>query len=272
MNQLTGTTFPFAPRQRDFTLDNALGCALAAHLAYEKELKNVKERMESWGFTEPDPIEHGSSWGLLFSNAEMELLAFRGTDDFKDMGKNSKAYWTESPYGPVHAGFMGAANDLLPQVTERLAGMSGDSPKSLWLTGHSLGGSIALLTAITLYEKYNLDVAGVYTFGQPAIGGRKFQKIFREKFKPNYFRIVYQLDSVPKLIVPVLMNAHVGVLKHIDSKDRLWSGKVPFRVKLRDQTLGQRSNPKGSVPGFGQHDKTEYIHAVQRQIDAAGAM
>jgi len=51
------------------------------------------------------------------------------------------------------------------------------------VTGHSLGGAVATLTAAELSTNTNYNVADVYTYGEPRVGNKKFADWFNKKLK-----------------------------------------------------------------------------------------
>lgn len=84
----------------------------------------------------------------------------------------------------------------------------GDAPagqlEALYITGHSLGGALAVLAAALIYSERQLAglrplLKGVYTYGQPMVGGPTFARHFDEKFGKKLFRHIYGNDIVPRL-------------------------------------------------------------------------
>ncbi len=64
------------------------------------------------------------------------------------------------------------------------------------MTGHSLGGAIAALTAAELsLEEYVYNLATIYTFGKPRVGNKKFASWFDDQL--DGFRIIHYKDIVP---------------------------------------------------------------------------
>src|SRR5262249_56317334 len=80
------------------------------------------------------------------------------------------------------------------------------------LTGHSLGGALALLAAWLLRRKF-IAVHQVYTFGGPMIGNDEVAKVFAREFPDKIFRYVNSPDPIPKLpTISLIANhyAHCG--------------------------------------------------------------
>jgi hypothetical protein len=75
------------------------------------------------------------------------------------------------------------------------------------LTGHSLGGALALLAAWLLRRKF-IPIHQVYTFGGPMIGNDEVVKAFAREFPEKIFRYVNKPDPVPKLPTISLIANH----------------------------------------------------------------
>lgn len=80
----------------------------------------------------------------------------------------------------VHAGFDADYKSTAPAMKEALGYVLSKFPTSpLWITGHSLGGALAMLAALDLHSNHSIATAGVYTFGQPRLGNQALALHFK---------------------------------------------------------------------------------------------
>lgn len=121
----------------------------------------------------------------------MAVLVFRGTTNIKDWITNANAVLTQAPDGDtrIHPGFRKAYEDVQYQVLELLKQVD-DIP--LYITGHSLGGALAVCATYFL-PKHRL--AACYTFGGPRVGDQNFV----DRFKTPIYRVVNGYDPVPMI-------------------------------------------------------------------------
>ncbi|WP_437602159.1 lipase family protein [Sorangium sp. So ce590] len=115
---------------------------------------------------------------------------------FDDMTTPLQSCHPPAPVGRA-AGPRRAARSR-PEVAPRRA------LEALYITGHSLGGALAVLTAARIYTDSNIEqlrdvLRGVYTFGQPMVGNRTFARMIGKKFESKLFRHIYRKDIVPRL-------------------------------------------------------------------------
>jgi hypothetical protein len=98
---------------------------------------------------------------------------------------------------------------------------------TLYITGHSLGGALAILAAAEIFSNVDFELSGlrrslrgVYTYGQPMVGDATFCERFQHLFTP--FRHVYGRDIVPRLPAWTMGDfAHFG--EEYTSSDAGWA-------------------------------------------------
>lgn len=143
------------------------------------------------------------------------VVAFRGSTSRQDFRTDLQSRFNVSQVNiddrkvsvPVHGGFYAAYRKIETEL-ERLLAVTGDVP--IYLTGHSLGGALALVAsaALSADPKLGARIAAVYTFGAPRVGTR----IFAEIVKAPHYRVVNSGDLVP-LLPPTWLRgyAHTGM-------------------------------------------------------------
>jgi hypothetical protein len=128
----------------------------------------------------------------------MLVLAFRGTQmSLKDIKSDIKANLISAPGGGrVHQGFLEAFQQVEGQIK---SGLQKHKGLPVYITGHSLGGALAMLATRYL----GTDSTGAtYTFGCPRVGDDEFFK----KIKTPVYRIVNAADGVARVPFGFILN------------------------------------------------------------------
>ena len=141
------------------------------------------------------------------------ILAITGTaslaDIKSDLNLHSAAYdgtagKTETEPGArrVHAGFDHYTTTLLAapyagQTVARTLVADAKAPNRLTVTGHSLGGAVAVLAAARLTDQ-GASQLQVVTFGAPAVGNDAFNRAYGQRIRLD--RIVMEGDPVEKAV------------------------------------------------------------------------
>lgn len=123
----------------------------------------------------------------------MAILVFRGTTNIADWITNANVVLRQAHESEhrMHPGFKQAYKSVEDQIHKLLSKVDG---LPLYITGHSLGGALAICATCFL-SKHKL--AACYTFGGPRVGSQEFV----DQFKTPIYRIVNGFDPVP-LIPP----------------------------------------------------------------------
>ncbi|MGK7886985.1 MAG: lipase family protein [Crocosphaera sp.] len=216
--------------------------------------------------------------GLIIFHKNTAIIGFRGSEKkVGDWATNFKIRsreldYTDKPYEPenplavifskkprVHRGFLKAFKAILvnskyhDSVMKQLG-----AAENVWLTGHSLGGAIAILAANYLLEQVEpkIHVSGVYTFGAPRVGNTHYRNLINKRLKYQYWRFMNENDPVPDLPFPELIyrysregcmlrlnkNNDYDILRRIDQEGK--------RIRLGAY--------HGNLKSVGDHSLSEY--------------
>src|SRR3954451_24397097 len=184
----------FDPHDSSFNRANALYLAHASDVAYDRApAAAAAERLGLKAVAFRNKVTR--TRGYLRVCDTHAVLAFRGTDPvtLPNWLTDAVVRLVEcGEYeGRVHHGFSSVLRRTWDKV-EPIVEQARDKP--LFLTGHSMGGALAVLTACRL-AKSGRPPAAVYTFGSPRVGDRAFCAGYA---LPTY-RIVNGLDLVPEM-------------------------------------------------------------------------
>ncbi|MEL4896441.1 lipase family protein [Crocosphaera sp. Alani8] len=144
--------------------------------------------------------------GLIIFHDKTAIISFRGSEKkINDWSSNFKVKRVDFTHrkGKVHRGFLSAFDAVIPEegkhklefddVIERLK-----KCQYVWLTGHSLGGAIAIVAANFLQKK-GVNISGIYTFGAPRVGNKDYRDYVNNLLKNKYWRFMHDHDVVPQI-------------------------------------------------------------------------
>jgi hypothetical protein len=192
---------------------NAWWLADAALLAYRDVLDAIS-RFKQAGM-QAELIQAGGLQAYVAWGSSFLIVAFRGTesdqwdDIFDDLKFRQEAWGGGAKL--VHRGFKDALERVWPGM-EPLVEHLGET-RSVWFSGHSLGGALAVLAA----DRYP-KTAGVCTIGSPRVGNRAFGAAFDTRFNGRALRYVAATDIVTHVPPETFFNfsyQHVGALRQI---------------------------------------------------------
>lgn len=259
----------FEPRTTSFSTANAQILAQASAVAYD-----TSERCARWarasGFTGAfDFFDHHDTQGFVAESSDAIVVAFRGTQPDRPMDWFADFRATSDPWdhnaGKVHSGFYGAlrhvwgvalaSGEVLPR---RLVNRGN---KTIWITGHSLGGALAELCAAQALFVSKVPVQGVYTFGQPRVGTKDFADAVTAKLGSGIFRFVNDRDIVPRVPLFSMGFCHYGSQRFFNHagepsiadsavetlKDALTFAKGAFTLAVLGQAAGLVTDSLKSV-------------------------
>lgn len=240
--------YQFCADSTSFNVINAywLGVASAYTYATRATLAEVSDKIrQDWKASveyisnDTDAATEHHSQAMWVEFNDFVILSFRGTQttiqDFATDGRFlSTAFSADPNEGNVHVGFRDGLDVIWDQVKPKIMALKGKR-KALFLTGHSLGGALAGLTAarILLQPEFadiaTKNLSGLYTYGAPRVGDEAFALAVRNKsmahpaFHIARFRnnadIVTRIPS-SRLVIGY---EHIGPLYYLDAEGRLYS-------------------------------------------------
>jgi hypothetical protein len=146
--------------------------------------------------------------GVIAKRDDATIVAFAGTDPLHLLNWVSD-FTLGRPQEAVHQGFRDAAAAVWNDVRDALAAaIKAGSP--IFITGHSLGAAIAVVTADLARQELKLGNAQIYLFGCPRVGRADFVAPYNITFGATTYRLVHGADIVPTVPPPLLGFHHVG--------------------------------------------------------------
>lgn len=248
--------FNFDVDAKKHSIRNAYWLARTSEIVYQPESK-VKAEFAKWGFSENecncfgfDRIKHKhilkyDPQVFVAGRSDMIILAFRGTEPQNMRDWSTDAEISKKPVpelkGEVHKGFLNALDAIWNDVWVYVRTIRDKYPLKdkcpLWITGHSLGGALAVLATAKLLTENGGLVKGLYTFGQPRVGDAAFAHYFNSLFESNTFRYVNNNDIVPRILFRFWNYSDVGILNYFNEHGKLQSNVKPESdeiIKLED--------------------------------------
>ena len=226
------TNHKFLPGATNFELVNAAWTADFAMLAYGSE-SFIKQKLKDSGLTDDGFVmqffSRETTQCFVVHNAEFVVLSMRGTEidnfigAFEDWVRNLDFIpEPDESGGLVHPGFIkdiaavwNDANGVMG-VKSYLRPLLANRARTLWITGHSLGASLAILAAERAVRDGGFQVRGVYPFGVPRVGDMQFKQNYAARgLDAITYRFQNNVDVATK-IPPGAVYTHVGQLKFID--------------------------------------------------------
>ena len=274
-----------------------LVCALSSMASYEDDNGIlVRDMLKDYGWSLKvisDETTKANAKALIVSKtlddgSLIKILAICGTNEIKDAEVDFRLKQVSADLKDnetdvtnnnmiskdnqilVHQGF----NDYSDVILNNNLGidlfreLSSNPNERLYLTGHSLGGAVAILTAAKLiYLGVPADKMEVITFGAPAVGNRGFVNEYKDKIKLT--RVTMSGDPV-KRSLQALGYVHFGEVRKYNQNNKIVK-HFPHKMAVyldcairdyNDESLEQ--NSQGHMPKSQSADsELVYIAPVQ---------
>ena len=216
-----------------------LVCALSSMASYEDDNGIlVRDMLRNYGWSiEPisDETKKANAKALIVSKtledgSLMKILAICGTNEIKDAEVDFRLKQVPAHLGStenvnneilVHQGFKDYSEVILNNNlgTNLYKELAGNPNERLYLTGHSLGGAVAIVTAAKFIDLgAAADRMKVITFGAPAVGNEGFANEYKDKI--NLTRVTMSGDPIKKSL-QALGYVHFGDVKKYKPSEKI---------------------------------------------------
>lgn len=178
-------------------------------------------------------------FGFWAESQDRIVLAFRGSDSTPNLDSDLDLFQIPFPYvenaGQSHRGITRVYQSMRKELLEISANISKDKP--IYLTGHSLGGDLAIMAALDFAVNTPLKDPMVYTYAAGRPGDSAFSKKYNDHVK-NSYRIFNTHDFIPTLPgveYPPPFTETGLFYKHVDIS-------IPIGFQLNNVFLNHRIN------------------------------
>lgn len=210
----------------------------------------------------PTYIDVEGAQAYVMSDSKDVLIACRGTEPtaINDVLADLKMFPVKHHIaGRVHRGFYAEYDKVIPGIKEALKKHDKKGNKTVWVTGHSLGGAMAVLVAAELQPS-----GGLHTFGQPRVGNKAFLKSL-DGIK--YYRYRNNNDIVTAVPPSWLFFRHGGVLRYINTYGNIRPATWAQRFKDKCRGYWQALKSFNLIDGFADHNMGAYHEFISNMDD-----
>lgn len=169
------------------------------------------ERIRACGF-EPMFFRARSMEAYIAVAGKTAIVAFRGTElGTADVIYDLKFISRSGGSGRFHAGFKDGFEALRPSLIRELRERR---ISTVWLTGHSLGGALAVVAACHLIDQGGYEIGGVMTFGQPMVVRHDLAERYDPALRDRYVAFVNSSDLIARALMPFVHFGHIVLLEN----------------------------------------------------------
>jgi hypothetical protein len=203
--------------------------------------------------------------GYVVEGSDIIVIVFRGTQDELDWKTNVNVRLVALQGGTrVHTGFFQAYWPIRNAMFDSVKRMIKAKPRAVYITGHSLGGALALMATAELANDEDAairdSVAACYTFGCPRAGDSSFDIYV----KAPLYRITNGVDMVPAIPPAILGYRHVGDTRYFGKPGTAPGRRSPTILQKTWRTIwGLIALIKtGKFQNIADHSMTVYVNKL----------
>lgn len=207
---------------------------------------------------------------IVVSTDSLILILFRGTDD---VNNNRFAEWKGTDFNfskvksdsifneaMMHQGFYKSFELIKDELIDLLKSLDADK-KSIWLSGHSLGGAMAIVTGVFLQQN-KIPVDNIYVYACPrAIGDKTFSTLSDSILPNKIHRFEYYLD--PVTILSVNGFSAIGKRYWFDNATR---SNYSYYPECEERHLARKPLEYRRRP-FAKVEKREFARVKREKLD-----
>lgn len=226
----------------------------------KKILRDLKE--EDDHFISVFGVDKNSAQAALIEHQNYLCMAFRGTNELADWLDNLNAFSAKHLFGEFHRGFWNSVEDVWDPLLGRYEDLLKQRKRPLFITGHSLGGAMATVSAARLVHD-DRPFTSVYTFGQPRVMTRDTARVFNMECKSRFFRFHNNNDIVTRVPARIMGYTHAGTYLYI-AEDETIHEEAGFWFRFVDYVEGALDALKeDGIDAIEDHAIKKYLKAVQ---------
>jgi len=152
----------------------------------------------------------------------------------------------------IHRGFASAYASIAPRLITKLQSLLIERRRPVFLTGHSLGGALAMICSFDVHTRLGLPASEILvsTFGAPRAANESFRSVY-DSHIPTCWRVVVGPDVVAKL--PKVGYKHVGKKVLLTRDGELFLDPNSLELNLWS----------GDAASFLYHRKASYLLAMR---------
>lgn len=260
-----GSALEITTNTDSFNYGNAYWLSWLSIQAYRRS--DAAEQLEKMGLSKIDFIDNRSTSFQAFvgSNEKYVVVSFAGTselvDYLTDVTFASKPETVSGIPGRVHTGFVNVLDKSWPELL-KLVREHSTAGQPVILTGHSLGGAQAVLTAARL-AVMGFPVDSIYIYAVPRTGDEEYARFVTRLFPNRIYRFVNNEDLVPRLPPPKVAAETFSQLFPEDSREPVRAVFETLKYTHVGQLLLQDAKGQLSLPrAYSEAEDIEYWKTV----------
>jgi hypothetical protein len=249
---------PLDPLVTEYSPQHAAHLAKLAEAAYRPFNPMTLAALEQAGYS-ARLVQRNGTEVLVLTDRQNLILAFRGTEPgrLRDLCADARICLEPGPSGSkIHSGFRGALREVERDLLDLIR--TEGQGRARWLTGHSLGGALAILCAGLAKLALGEVVQGVYAFAPPRVGNQKWVDAYRGALGSRTWWFAREGDGVVRLPPRALGYRHLTGGRQYLMGGRIVEGEGPWLMALT-----RTFDPlEAFVPGSGAFED----HSARRYV------